>query len=61
MEANRITGLEFKTVALIADLENDGGTERYANYVAATRAREQLLIAKPVSYTHLTLPTKPSV
>lgn len=42
----RIKGLEFKAVALIADIENNGGTERFANYVAATRAREQLLILK---------------
>jgi len=42
----RIKGLEFKAVALIADIEVDEGTERYANYVAATRAREFLLVAK---------------
>lgn len=41
----RIKGLEFKAVALIADIQADEGTERYANYVAATRAREHLLVA----------------
>jgi len=41
----RIKGLEFKAVALIYDeaASNDVG-ERFANYVAATRARQHLLV-----------------
>ena len=42
----RIKGLEFKAVALLADLSSDDGAERFANYVAATRAREHLLVVK---------------
>ena len=40
----RIKGLEFKAVALVLSDNCSGSTERYANYVAATRAREHLLI-----------------
>lgn len=40
----RIKGLEFKAVALVLSNNCSGSNERYANYVAATRAREHLLI-----------------
>lgn len=42
----RIKGLEFKAVALLADVFMEEGAERFANYVAATRARENLLVVK---------------
>lgn len=41
---HRIKGLEFKAVALICNGAADSASERYANYVAATRAREKLLV-----------------
>lgn len=40
----RIKGLEFKAVALITDSSNLDAQEKFANYVAATRARENLLV-----------------
>jgi len=40
----RIKGLEFKAVALIKDDSISHSQEKYANYVAATRARENLLV-----------------
>ena len=40
----RIKGLEFKAVALLMSGHTSENQERYANYVAATRAREYLLI-----------------
>ena len=41
----RIKGLEFKAVALIHEgSEKDDSADRFANYVAATRAREHLLV-----------------
>lgn len=45
----RIKGLEFRAIALIPD--DDGATDleniqRFANYVAATRAREHLLVIR---------------
>ena len=41
----RIKGLEFKAVALIhEDAGQADGIDRFANYVAATRAREHLLV-----------------
>lgn len=40
----RIKGLEFKAVALIAETDRDSKTARFADYVAATRAREHLLL-----------------
>jgi mRNA-degrading endonuclease RelE of RelBE toxin-antitoxin system len=41
---HRIKGLEFRAVALISNGPADDATERYANYVAVTRAREKLLV-----------------
>ncbi len=40
----RIKGLEFKAVALIADSSYEQKKSRFADYVAATRAREHLLV-----------------
>ncbi len=40
----RIKGLEFKAVALIKDKNSSGDQDKFANYVAATRARENLLV-----------------
>ncbi len=41
----RIKGLEFKAVALLHEgAERADGADRFANYVAATRAREHLLV-----------------
>ena len=40
----RIKGLEFKAVALIADSGYEEKKSRFADYVAATRAREHLLV-----------------
>jgi len=40
----RIKGLEFKAVALILSEDKVVSDERFANYVAATRAREYLLV-----------------
>ena len=40
----RIKGLEFKAVALIAENDNDVSSARFSDYVAATRAREHLLL-----------------
>jgi superfamily I DNA/RNA helicase len=40
----RIKGLEFKAVALLMHRHTSENQECYANYVAATRAREHLLI-----------------
>ena len=43
----RIKGLEFKAVALILGRGTpEATTERFANYVAATRAREHLLVVE---------------
>jgi hypothetical protein len=45
----RIKGLEFKAIALLYDNDNagdDDSAQRFANYVAATRAREHLLVVK---------------
>jgi hypothetical protein len=43
----RIKGLEFKAIALLHDHDgDDAGAEQFANYVAATRAREHLLVVK---------------
>ncbi|MEE2732969.1 MAG: UvrD-helicase domain-containing protein [Pseudomonadota bacterium] len=41
---HRIKGLEFRAVALICNGPADDASERYANYVAVTRAREKLLV-----------------
>jgi len=40
----RIKGLEFKAVALLADASQRSNQNRFADYVAATRAREYLLM-----------------
>lgn len=40
----RIKGLEFKAVALLMNGNESQNSDQYANYVAATRAREHLLI-----------------
>jgi len=41
----RIKGLEFRAIALLYSGDGSPGSgERFANYVAATRAREQLLV-----------------
>ena len=40
----RIKGLEFKAVALITDSSYEENKSRFADYVAATRAREHLLV-----------------
>jgi len=43
----RIKGLEFKAVALFHEgSETKDSAERFANYVAATRAREHLLVIR---------------
>lgn len=43
----RIKGLEFRAVALLyRDTDAEDARERFANYVAATRAREFLLVVK---------------
>jgi mRNA-degrading endonuclease RelE of RelBE toxin-antitoxin system len=46
----RIKGLEFKAIALLYDdtdnHRDDAAAQRFANYVAATRAREHLLVVK---------------
>lgn len=40
----RIKGLEFKAVAILDFGDSENLTERFENYVAATRARQQLLV-----------------
>ena len=40
----RIKGLEFKAVAILDFGDAENLLERFENYVAATRARQQLLV-----------------
>jgi superfamily I DNA/RNA helicase len=40
----RIKGLEFKAVAILDVRQESDNSERFVNYVAATRARERLLV-----------------
>ena len=42
----RIKGLEFRAVALIITADDPDAHKHFANYVAATRAREQLLVVQ---------------
>ncbi|MBU2648706.1 AAA family ATPase [bacterium] len=42
----RIKGLEFRAIALVITADDPDAHKHFANYVAATRAREQLLVVQ---------------